>query len=303
MQKIREDYKKIENIGDVLLNTSNPLKKRFRALFTLKNIGGPYAIEFISKGFSDSSALLKHECAYCLGQMKDPLAIPKLISVLEDLHQEPIVRHEAAEALAAIGDQICLPILNKYIHDSSKEVSQTCEIAVQKFSNSIPSNNAPQNPYKSEDPAPPLPANSYKSIEDLENIFLDSSVPLYQRYQALFTLRNLGTKEAAIAIAKGLECGSPLFRHEVAFVLGQMQNAATVEQLTKVLQNVEEHEMVRHECAEALGAIATEKCMEALITYLVDDKRVVRESCEVAVDMCEYENSVEFQYANALLET
>lgn len=60
--------------------------------------------------------------------------------------------------------------------------------------------------------------------------------------------------------------------------------------------------MVRHECAEALGAIATEDCLDILNKYLKDEKRVVRESCVIALDMCEYENSSEFQYADTLSE-
>lgn len=82
-------------IGQLLADTSKPLKERFRALFTLKNIGGKEAIDFIANSFTDSSALLKHELAYCLGQMQDPYAIPKLIKVLENEEQEPMVRHEA----------------------------------------------------------------------------------------------------------------------------------------------------------------------------------------------------------------
>ena len=61
-----------------------------------------------------------------------------------------------------------------------------------------------------------------------------------------------------------------------------------------------EHGMVRHECAEALGAIATQECMQILEEYLKDKERVVKESCEVALDMCDYANSDEFQYADAL---
>jgi len=68
------------------------------------------------------------------------------------------------------------------------------------------------------------------------------------------------------------------------------------------LEDPAENEMVRHEAAEALGSIATPECVSALEKYLKDDKRVVRESCEVALDMCEYENSPEFQYADTLLK-
>lgn len=86
---------RIQMIGLLLNNESYPLKKRFRALFTLKNLGGEAAIDEIVKCFSTKSALLKHELAYCLGQMKNAYAIPKLVELLQDASQEIIVRHEA----------------------------------------------------------------------------------------------------------------------------------------------------------------------------------------------------------------
>lgn len=85
----------VNSIGKVLANTKLPMKERFRALFTLKNLGGNLAIENISKCFTDESVLLKHELAYCLGQMRDEYAIPYLVEVLKDVKQEPMVRHEA----------------------------------------------------------------------------------------------------------------------------------------------------------------------------------------------------------------
>lgn len=85
----------IRGIGKVLNDTDRPLKERFRALFTLRNIGGPISIECINECFKDSSVLLKHELAYCLGQMQDKSAIPFLVRVLEDTKQEAMVRHEA----------------------------------------------------------------------------------------------------------------------------------------------------------------------------------------------------------------
>lgn len=56
---------------------------------------GADAIEWIGKAFADQSALLKHELAYCLGQMQDTRAIPTLTAVLKDREQEAMVRHEA----------------------------------------------------------------------------------------------------------------------------------------------------------------------------------------------------------------
>lgn len=89
----------ISAIGGVLNDNNRPLKERFRALFTLKNIGGLKAIEQIRNCFKDESALLKHELAYCLGQMQDPSAIYILTEVLKDVTQEPMVRHEAGITL------------------------------------------------------------------------------------------------------------------------------------------------------------------------------------------------------------
>lgn len=97
-----------------------------------------------------------------------------------------------------------------------------------------------------------------------------------------------------------MKVGSALFRHEVAFVLGQLQEEVSVAHLQASLEDECENEMVRHECAEALGAIATPQCLSILNKYLADNKRVVSESCAIALDMCEYENSLEFQYANTL---
>ena len=72
--------------------------------------------------------------------------------------------------------------------------------------------------------------------------------------------------------------------------------------LIEQLKLKDENEMVRHECAEALGSIAHDECREILEEYLKDSAAVVKESCEVALDMCEYENSPEFQYADGLVK-
>lgn len=60
--------------------------------------------------------------------------------------------------------------------------------------------------------------------------------------------------------------------------------------------------MVRHECAEALGAIANDECTKVLKEYVCDKELVVRQSCEVALDMSEYEQSDQFEYADGLVK-
>lgn len=155
-----------------------------------------------------------------------------------------------------------------------------------------------KNPYLSVDPSPPAET---KDVQQLRATLMDQKESLFARYRAMFSLRNLGTEEAIVALAEGLkDTSSALFRHEVAFVLGQVQHECSVPFLIDNLKDTTENEMVRHECAEALGSIATDECMKVLDEFLRDSKRVVKESCEIALDMCEYENSPEFQYADAL---
>ncbi|XP_029158391.1 deoxyhypusine hydroxylase-like [Nylanderia fulva] len=297
---VRASESVILTIGGVLNDSARPLKERFRALFTLKNIGGATAINQISRCFKDESALLKHELAYCLGQMKDPKAISILTNVLEDLSQEPMVRHEAGEALGAIGEPSVIPLLEKYRKDPVPEVAETCELALDRLKwleSNTNTENLQNNPYSTVDPAPPA---DITNVDNLQEILLDENKSLFDRYRAMFSLRNLGTKESILALTKGLKAGSALFKHEVAFVLGQLQEEASVPGLRASLENTEENEMVRHECAEALGSIATPECYKILNKYLNDSKRVVHESCVIALDMCDYENSSEFQYADTL---
>jgi len=288
----------IKKVGKLLINTNRPLKERFRALFTLKNIGGILAIECIAKAFDDESALLKHEVAYCLGQLQDPTAIPILSRVLEDRSREAIVRHEAAEALGAIGTTEVLPILQKYSKDSIPEVSDTCKMAIDRLNWLAEGGKDDKNLFTSVDPAPPLMETDTKT---LKMILLDETLPMFERYRAMFSLRNNGDDASIQALALGLQCSSALFRHEVAFVLGQAASPAAINELITRLRDTDENPMVRHECAEALGGIGAVGVEQELSKYLgKGEADVVRESCVVALDMVDYNNSEEFQYANAL---
>lgn len=289
----------VPTIGESLRDAKRPLKDRFRSLFTLKNIGTDECVAEIAKAFNDPSSLLKHELAYCLGQMRNKAAIPTLNNILENDHEETIVRHEAGEALGAIGSPDSLPLLERYSSHSIQEIAETCQLAVGRIkwlmTQDVKKGDSTE--YNSVDPTPPM---TETDISKLTNILLDENENLYVRYKAMFALRNAGSEDAVFSLTKGLKCKSALFRHEIAFVLGQMSHPASVQALKECLQNESEQGMVRHECAEAIGAVATEECFEILKSYANDKEAVVKESCDVALDMCEYETSDQFQYANGL---
>jgi len=278
-----------------------PMSKRMRTIFTLRNIGGKNSIDALKLGLQDKSALLKHEIAFVFGQMGDIYAIPILIKLLEDANEDCMVRHEAAEALGAINQLESQALLEKYMNDTSPEVSDTCKIAVDriKFNQSQKEISHETVKYLSVDPAPPI---KFTTTSDLRAILLNKSLPLFERYRALFALRDRGDDESILTITDAFDDASAVFRHELAYVLGQVQNPKAVPALKKVLMNLNEHKMVRHEAAEALGSIASEDCLSFLEQFKNDKDEPVRESCLVALDILDYNNSDEFQYADGLLD-
>jgi deoxyhypusine monooxygenase len=137
----------------------------------------------------------------------------------------------------------------------------------------------------------PAPAAPEKDVASLEKRLKDTTLPVFQRYRALFTLRNLGGDDAIRVIAEAMfEDDSALVRHEAAYVLGQMQGPAAIPYLVKMLEQ-DASAMVRHEAAEALGNMYedTDKVIPILERFAKEDPaREVRESCEVALDNMAY---------------
>lgn len=138
------------------------------------------------------------------------------------------VRHEAGEALGAIGTPECLQLLERYQTDPCLEVAQTCQLALQRIqhyskadttatctcsqpssregaadtcrahSSALPAAGAADmnnlsspesgSPYLSVDPAPAAPAGT--PMPQLRATLLDEHAPIFERYRALFSLRN-----------------------------------------------------------------------------------------------------------------
>ncbi|KAK6141624.1 hypothetical protein DH2020_024627 [Rehmannia glutinosa] len=306
-----------------LLDQNQPISERFRVLFSLRNLRGAAPAMRLSKVYDmyvivnillnlsgttrDTSNLLAHEAAFALGQMQDAEAIPALETVLNDLSLHPIVRHEAAEALGAIGLERNVPLLkNSLTSDPAQEVRETCELALSRIEELKNMSISKSSPFLSVDPA--APANC-SSVQELREILLNEEKSMYERYAALFALRNLGEEEAISAIVESLGANSALLRHEllsvetlemigwswflvpVAYVLGQLQNKKASDALSQVLRDVKEHPMVRHEAAEALGSIADDQCIALLEEFAKDPEPIVSQSCEVALSMLDFERS------------
>lgn len=274
-----------------LLDQTLPISERFRVLFSLRNLKGKEPRDALIHATRDPSNLLAHEAAFALGQIQDADAVPALESILFDLSLHPIVRHEAAEALGAIGLDSNIPLLKKsLVSDPAPEVRETCELALHRIEevSNAETDRREASPFLSVDPAAPA---SCSSLSQLREVLLDEDKGMYERYAALFALRNHGGEEAVSAIIDSLGSKSALLKHEVAYVLGQLQNKAAAAALTGILKDNTEHPMVRHEAAEALGSIADDQSVALLEQFTKDPEPLVSQSCEVALSMLEFERS------------
>ena len=148
--------------------------------------------------------------------------------------------------------------------------------------------------FDSVDPAPPSQDNK---VATLRNTICNEDEKMFQRMRALFALRNIGGKDSVEALAAAFSSKSALLKHEIAYVMGQMQDSHAVPHLIDRLADADEDVMVRHEAAEALGAIGDRTALSVLEEYVNDDEVVVAESCEVALDLLEWVASKRLDYA------
>ena len=145
--------------------------------------------------------------------------------------------------------------------------------------------------FGSVDPAPP---SNLGDIETWKNSLINDEIPLFQRMRNVFSLRNEGSDESCLALCFGFNSRSALLRHELAYVLGQMQNIVALPSLIERLDDLNEHVMVRHEAAEAMGAIGDMSVKYILEKHITDSNPEVSESCEVALDLLAWCNTEEW---------
>lgn len=300
-----------DELNATVRDASKPIGMRMRAAYFLRSEHSlrpdkqDTIVQALSDGLRDvrHGSLMRHEFAYVMGQLRDERCCDVLERTLSCETDNVMVRHEAAEALGAIGAERARRVLEQVKADNTHvlELAETCQIALDVMEwrraggdpDEMPAACACMlNPYSSVDPAPPHPSHVTKSMGELGDILCDASLPIFERYRAMFSLRNIGGADAVAQLCRALtqDTSSALLRHETAYVLGQMQHPDSVEALEESLRRIDEHSMVRHESAEALGAIDGRwEDVQRILSEFQDDKDdVVRESCLVALDAADY---------------
>ena len=301
-----------EEVAACLSSTEprEPIDHRYQALFFTRTTS-PSPAEQVSLLVSalevETSVLLRHEICYLMGQSGDPAAIPFLRSILHNEDEDEVTRHEAAEALAALKAPDLLPDLQKYegLASAVPLLADTCVLALEGMRRKNDARTCGcQSGEKIEggrfitkDPAQGDPNASVEDAPRLEAKLLDQSEGLFDRYEAMFTLRDLGCA-ASLARALAADASSACLRHELAFVLAQLEDEATAPTLIAALANTSEHGVVRHEAAIALSAMGgNPEAKPALLRGLQDPDPMVHESCAASLSTMAYWDAWEAEEA------
>ena len=277
------EHYKLPEYAETLQDPQKPITDRISSLFCLRTIGSIEAVEALCKAFDiePKSDLLRHEICYCLGQMNKS---PEHFSMIEAFFEKilamdytKIVHHEAVEALGNLSYDHSLKMLERFSDEKDGIVYETCFLTKKLIewkqntecgkSEGI---NLAKLKFATNDPAPPFNFKrepKYADIELLQAMLLDNEkYDLFERYRALFTLREINNEAAVHAMCQCLKpeyfskCCA-LLKHEVAFVLAQMEEVfiSAVPYLLECLENNDEADIVRHEILICLGEMLDDK--------------------------------------------
>ena len=295
----------MKECSDILQSKNYSVNDKYDAIYQLRSMETEEAMQTLRDcyPFLEGSELLQHEVMYVFGQVIIESNIDFLIATLHNDLEAPVVRHEAGEALAnyPLQRERSLPELRKYLDSNISVLRSTVNLAIKKLeSYNFNSNNYCKYVTTTAEPAEPFTEEEMKNM--LVSVGLDETSILdfllnekheeYLKYQVIYRLRNRESVESIIILSQlllpeNMNKTSPLMRHEIGFIFGQLSSKAEKNvdakmNLQKCLLNLEEDPIVRHEIILAYSEIWG---VDDVIKGLKNDKSLlVSESAAIVMD-------------------
>lgn len=136
------------------------------------------------------------------------------------------------------------------------------------------------------------------NISRMVDIIQNEDTPISIKMRHLFNLRSLNTPESSIGIQKLLSGTSVLLDHEIAYVLGQMQQPNSVEFLIQLAADNSANPIVRHEAIEALGNFSDPSLVQFIEPFTENKCKIISESAILAIRKLQDETSKESVYGS-----
>ena len=241
-------------LSEVLCDSNENAITRHEAAEALGAIGEPESIELLRKYASDPAQEVADTCSLAVARLEAQVFQDKGVCGCERRPQE-LLRLEQSQLSQQSSNQASeLQSEGQstlQLNASSASVTCTSEPTGAVTEHEAGSNNL----FVTVDPAPAARA---APLAELRARLLDRGLPLFERYRAMFALRDAVPKTgepAVAALCEGFADDCALFKHEVAFVLGQLEHPASVPSLCAAMESDAEHPMVRHEAAEVRATL------------------------------------------------
>jgi deoxyhypusine monooxygenase len=104
--------------------------------------------------------------------------------------------------LGAIGKSSIVPTLEEFAKDDVTSVAETCQLALKRIDWVNSGNEGGKDAFFGS--VDPTPASDEKNLANLKEKLLSDSTDLYERYRALFALRNINSPEAIKILCEGI---------------------------------------------------------------------------------------------------
>lgn len=286
--------------------------KKYTAMMTLRTIGNEEAAKVLEEGYAllGESELLRHDVMYCMGQMRVPRSLTFLLEHMNNPEEQSIVRHEAGEALANYHQQKdeIIPEMKKHWDSEDSLLKSTVHVGVGKLETLTPESSYGKKYQGTIEPAEPF--SEPQLLEYFKKIGIEevsekaeiykkcleillkpySEIGEFYKYRICYYLRNEATPKSKEVLcellkAENREVISPLLRHELGFILGQIneKDAVIEARLKEVSVDETEHPVVRHEAI--LSFYDVTKDQEFIDQFVKHENQLIRESVKVAIAM------------------
>lgn len=304
----------LDQCKDVFLKETTDVCDKYTAMMTLRTIGTEDAAEVLEKGYPllGESELLRHDVMYCMGQMHAKNSLRFLLERMNDTNERSIVRHEAGEALANyhhLKEQI-IPEMQQHWDTEDDLLRSTVRVGLGKLKSFNEKSRYGLKYGGTIEPAEPFneaevrdyiksvgagePKDHAQLLSTIETLLLKDykEVDEFPKYRMCYFLRDTKGKRSKEILCKLLKAAnrsvvSPLLRHELCFIMGQINegDACIQDILKEVSLDTTEHPVVRHEAILSFYGITDDE--EFISPFMNHENQLIRESVEVAVKIGE----------------
>ena len=247
---------------DILENSKFTAEVRIQSAFHLLSNPSEESISALKFGLlNDPNAIVRHECAYSLGEINSTKCSSILITAIEN-DQNPFVIHEAALALGNLGDPKSKYNLEKLLLSNNQDIIDTARISLDRLNMKI----------------------SNVSKKYSKNAVLDLMIKPEDRIQAAFQLLESNQLEDIHFLIQALhQEPNPIVKHEIIFCLGETASQLVIDHLIDQL-NKDHNPFVVHETLLALATLGDVKVIPIIKKFISSPNQDIADSAKIAIE-------------------